>query len=100
MDLDKLVEFIDIGGPAMIRAAAKNYRNVAVVVDPGDYPDIISSIKAGEISRKPAPRTGKKSIRPHCCIRCGNQQLSLPAHFALPVNIIPAVHARETTALR
>ena len=50
MDLDKLVEFIDIGGPAMIRAAAKNYRNVAVVVDPGDYPGIIASVKTGDIS--------------------------------------------------
>ena len=34
MDLEKLIEFIDIGGPAMIRAAAKNYKDVAVVVDP------------------------------------------------------------------
>ena len=31
------IENIDIGGPAMIRAAAKNYNDVAVVVDPGDY---------------------------------------------------------------
>ncbi len=40
MKLDELIEYIDVGGPAMIRAAAKNYRDVAVVVDPQDYPMI------------------------------------------------------------
>ncbi|MGA2121788.1 MAG: bifunctional phosphoribosylaminoimidazolecarboxamide formyltransferase/IMP cyclohydrolase [Methanoregula sp.] len=62
MDLDKLVEFIDIGGPAMIRAAAKNYRNVAVVVDPLDYPGIISSIKAGDISESQRLVLAKKAF--------------------------------------
>ena len=37
LNLQELIEFIDIGGPAMIRAGAKNYKNVAVVVDPSDY---------------------------------------------------------------
>jgi len=36
-DLSRLIENIDIGGPAMIRAAAKNYKWVTTVVDPGDY---------------------------------------------------------------
>ncbi|MDD4136275.1 MAG: bifunctional phosphoribosylaminoimidazolecarboxamide formyltransferase/IMP cyclohydrolase [Methanoregula sp.] len=60
MSLDKLVEFIDIGGPAMIRAAAKNYRNVAVVVDPADYSEIIRSIKEGEISETQRLELAKK----------------------------------------
>src|SRR5262245_30951433 len=34
---DEALEHVDIGGPAMVRAAAKNFRDVAVVVDPGDY---------------------------------------------------------------
>ena len=38
MTLDNLIEYIDVGGPAMIRAAAKNFKDVAVVVDPADYP--------------------------------------------------------------
>jgi len=50
LDLDHLVEFIDIGGPAMIRAAAKNYRDVAVVVDPGDYPAVIRAAESGGFS--------------------------------------------------
>lgn len=49
MELEKLIEFIDIGGPAMIRAAAKNYRDVAVVVDPMDYPMIANVLRKGDI---------------------------------------------------
>jgi len=45
--LDEAIEQIDIGGPTMLRSAAKNYRDVAVVVDPGDYPAILKEMKAG-----------------------------------------------------
>ena len=45
---------IDIGGPCMIRASAKNFIRVASVVDPGDYGEIISEMKAG---------SGKLSLR-------------------------------------
>jgi phosphoribosylaminoimidazolecarboxamide formyltransferase/IMP cyclohydrolase len=48
-DLDGAIESIDIGGPAMIRAAAKNWANVAVVVDPGDYARVLEAIKAGTL---------------------------------------------------
>ena len=41
---DDCVENIDIGGPAMIRAAAKNHAHVAVVTDPGDYDDVIAAL--------------------------------------------------------
>jgi phosphoribosylaminoimidazolecarboxamide formyltransferase/IMP cyclohydrolase len=44
---DECVEQIDIGGPAMVRAAAKNHPSVAVVVDPARYPDIEKSLSAG-----------------------------------------------------
>ena len=43
---DVCVENIDIGGPAMIRAAAKNFADVAVVVDPADYPKILAELAA------------------------------------------------------
>ncbi|WP_308533943.1 bifunctional phosphoribosylaminoimidazolecarboxamide formyltransferase/IMP cyclohydrolase [uncultured Peptoniphilus sp.] len=42
---DELIEKIDIGGPAMIRAAAKNYRDVFIVTDPSDYNKIIDALK-------------------------------------------------------
>jgi len=42
---DECIENIDIGGPAMIRAAAKNHVGVGVVVDPADYDDVVTSIR-------------------------------------------------------
>ena len=44
---DDVVEQIDIGGPAMVRASAKNYANVAIVVSPESYPAIIDAVAAG-----------------------------------------------------
>jgi phosphoribosylaminoimidazolecarboxamide formyltransferase/IMP cyclohydrolase len=41
------VERIDVGGPAMVRAAAKNHASVAVVCDPGDYPLVEAAVAAG-----------------------------------------------------
>jgi phosphoribosylaminoimidazolecarboxamide formyltransferase / IMP cyclohydrolase len=45
-DFEECIENIDIGGPAMIRAAAKNHNDVAVVVDVGDYQDVLDELKA------------------------------------------------------
>jgi phosphoribosylaminoimidazolecarboxamide formyltransferase/IMP cyclohydrolase len=44
---DDLVEQIDIGGPAMVRAAAKNHASVAVVVNPDRYGDVVEAVRAG-----------------------------------------------------
>ncbi|MBR6408120.1 MAG: bifunctional phosphoribosylaminoimidazolecarboxamide formyltransferase/IMP cyclohydrolase [Clostridia bacterium] len=50
--LEDAIENIDIGGPTMIRAAAKNWQDVAVIVDPADYSKVIEEYKAnGEVSR-------------------------------------------------
>ncbi|GIL27609.1 bifunctional phosphoribosylaminoimidazolecarboxamide formyltransferase/IMP cyclohydrolase [Actinocatenispora comari] len=44
---DECIEQIDIGGPAMVRSSAKNHANVAVVVSPELYPELIEAIAAG-----------------------------------------------------
>ena len=44
---DEVVEQIDIGGPSMVRAAAKNHPSVAVVVDPARYADVLTAVGAG-----------------------------------------------------
>ncbi|MCF3124313.1 bifunctional phosphoribosylaminoimidazolecarboxamide formyltransferase/IMP cyclohydrolase [Streptomyces arenae] len=44
---DECVEQIDIGGPSMVRAAAKNHPSVAVVTDPKRYADVLAAVKAG-----------------------------------------------------
>lgn len=46
--LEDAIENIDIGGPAMLRSAAKNYKDVAVVCDPADYADIIAEMKKND----------------------------------------------------
>jgi len=47
LDLDGLVEEIDIGGPSMVRAAAKNHASVAIVTDPGRYGAILAALDDG-----------------------------------------------------
>ncbi|NVJ11710.1 bifunctional phosphoribosylaminoimidazolecarboxamide formyltransferase/IMP cyclohydrolase, partial [Myxococcus sp. AM001] len=49
-DLADAIENIDIGGPTMVRSAAKNHKDVAIVVNAGDYTGIIESLKAGGLS--------------------------------------------------
>jgi phosphoribosylaminoimidazolecarboxamide formyltransferase/IMP cyclohydrolase len=44
--LDDAIENIDIGGPAMVRSSAKNYKHVAIVTDPADYAGLIEEMKA------------------------------------------------------
>ncbi|MGN6241425.1 MAG: bifunctional phosphoribosylaminoimidazolecarboxamide formyltransferase/IMP cyclohydrolase [Cellulosimicrobium cellulans] len=44
---DEVVEQIDIGGPSMVRAAAKNHPSVAVVVDPARYDDVVAAVRDG-----------------------------------------------------
>jgi phosphoribosylaminoimidazolecarboxamide formyltransferase/IMP cyclohydrolase len=48
--LDEAIENIDIGGPSMLRSAAKNHERVAVVVDPDDYAIIVGAFKGGGLS--------------------------------------------------
>ncbi len=48
--LEDALENIDIGGPAMLRAAAKNFASVAVVVDPADYDWVAGKIASGELT--------------------------------------------------
>jgi phosphoribosylaminoimidazolecarboxamide formyltransferase/IMP cyclohydrolase len=63
--LEELIENIDIGGPTMIRAAAKNHQDVAVVVSPNDYPAILSELKSngGELSHKTKWELARKAFR-------------------------------------
>ncbi|HYX19900.1 MAG TPA: bifunctional phosphoribosylaminoimidazolecarboxamide formyltransferase/IMP cyclohydrolase, partial [Thermoanaerobaculia bacterium] len=42
----EVIEMIDVGGPAMIRAAAKNHKRVAVIVDPADYATVLQEVRA------------------------------------------------------
>src|SRR5262245_9172969 len=51
---DEIVENIDIGGPSMVRAAAKNYQHVGVIVDPEDYSSILAELRQNGCALYPA----------------------------------------------
>ena len=52
---EQAIEHIDIGGPSMLRSAAKNHERVVVVVDPDDYPKIIAALRAGSLTPGASP---------------------------------------------
>ncbi len=91
--LEELIENIDIGGPTMLRAAAKNYQDVAVVVSPADYPALIEEMRAsgGELSHETKWRLAKKVFRTtadyDAAISARLEQVeasaALPAHLSL-----------------
>lgn len=63
VSLAEAVEQIDIGGPSLLRAAAKNHARVTVVVDPADYVEVVESIAAGEVSDDVRRRLALKAYR-------------------------------------
>ena len=60
--LDDAVESIDIGGPAMIRASAKNHASVAVVVEPKDYDAVLAAIECDSLDEL-RPKLAAKAFR-------------------------------------
>ena len=63
--MDEKIENIDIGGPTMIRAAAKNFKWVSVVVSPKDYRSVGAAISNGGLTEKRRFSLAKKAFG-HC----------------------------------
>jgi phosphoribosylaminoimidazolecarboxamide formyltransferase/IMP cyclohydrolase len=59
---DECVEQIDIGGPSMVRAAAKNHPSVAVVVDPASYPAVVDAVRGGGFTLEERRRLAAKAF--------------------------------------
>ena len=59
---DEVVEQIDIGGPAMVRAAAKNHASVAVVTDPADYGALLDAVRAGGFDLRQRQRLAARAF--------------------------------------
>ena len=62
--LEDAIENIDIGGPTMVRAAAKNHPHVAIVTDPADYPDVLAEMQTHSCTVSDATRfnLAKKAV--------------------------------------
>jgi phosphoribosylaminoimidazolecarboxamide formyltransferase/IMP cyclohydrolase len=63
VSLEEALENIDIGGPSMIRSAAKNFPSVLVVVDPGDYDAILQKLRQGNIDSEYRKRLAQKAFQ-------------------------------------
>ena len=63
--LDEAIENIDIGGPSMLRSAAKNFKYVTVIIDPADYEAVLEEMKTsgGETTLKTRCRLSEKVFR-------------------------------------
>src|SRR5512145_1472632 len=57
---DDAIEHIDIGGPSMLRSAAKNHEDVLVVVDPADYPRVLTALQDNTVTRALRRELGRK----------------------------------------
>jgi phosphoribosylaminoimidazolecarboxamide formyltransferase/IMP cyclohydrolase len=63
VSLDEALENIDIGGPSMLRSAAKNFPSVLVVVDPGDYNTILQKLRQGNVDSEYRKRLAHKAFQ-------------------------------------
>ena len=61
--LEEALENIDIGGPTMIRSAAKNFPHVIVVVDPADYQPVLEKLRTGEIGTEERKKLAEKAFQ-------------------------------------
>ena len=59
---DPSIELIDVGGPSMLRGAAKNHASVAALCDPGDYTAVLAELRAGGISAETRSRLAAKAF--------------------------------------
>src|SRR6185295_16982479 len=111
--VEEAIENIDIGGPSMIRSAAKNFEDVAVVVDPSDYSAVADELDAnGEISRATRFRLARRAfettstydaaisdfLESSIKLDTSTQQLSVEKTDALPARL--TILAKKETDLR
>jgi phosphoribosylaminoimidazolecarboxamide formyltransferase/IMP cyclohydrolase len=59
----EIIEQIDIGGPALVRASAKNHGSVAVVTDPASYPEVLAAVRAGGFELADRRRMSVRAFR-------------------------------------
>lgn len=60
LEIDQAIEYIDIGGPTMLRAAAKNHKYCLPVIDPADYPQVITELQEGGLKLETRRRLAAK----------------------------------------
>jgi phosphoribosylaminoimidazolecarboxamide formyltransferase / IMP cyclohydrolase len=89
--LDDALENIDIGGPTMLRAAAKNYPSVIVVVDPADYAPLLDMLRAGNVTQPERRRLARKAFQHTASYDTAISQYLLDSQDVLPGNMTIAL---------
>ncbi len=99
----ELMEFIDIGGPTLIRACAKNFYRVGVVVDPKDYQWVAEKIREGGLSLEDRKRLAIKAFSltayydaliSHSLSKLFDMEF-MPDHWALPMKFLKSLRYGE-----
>lgn len=90
MPLPDLVEFIDVGGPAMIRAAAKNFRDVAVLVDPSQYALAVAALDRGGFSDDERLAFARAAFA-----RTAAYDAAISNRLNAPDDVFPTVYTRQ-----
>ena len=100
--LEQAIEQIDIGGPSMIRSAAKNYESVTVVVDPADYDEVLENVRDhdGETTLKLRERLAikafiKTSEYDRAIATFLNQEQTTDASFSLSLPLVTRLRYGE-----
>ncbi|WP_420961442.1 bifunctional phosphoribosylaminoimidazolecarboxamide formyltransferase/IMP cyclohydrolase [Brucella sp. IR073] len=83
-DYSTIVENIDIGGPAMIRAAAKNHAYVAIVTDPTDYTDVLAEL---DINKGALPYAFRQKLAANAFARTSAYDTAIAGWFAQATNV-------------
>jgi phosphoribosylaminoimidazolecarboxamide formyltransferase/IMP cyclohydrolase len=91
---DEAIENIDIGGPAMLRAAAKNHRFVSVVTDPADYGAIVESAKSDDDDPSLRLRLAQKAFQ-HVASYDAMIASYLAGNITNTANALPGVHTQS-----
>ena len=75
VEFEDIIENIDIGGPSMVRSAAKNFQDVAIVTSPADYEAIAKEMESsgGSLSLQDQVAAGAKGLRHHGGLRLGDR---------------------------
>jgi phosphoribosylaminoimidazolecarboxamide formyltransferase/IMP cyclohydrolase len=87
VETHEVIENIDVGGPALIRAAAKNHRHVVVVVDPEDYGPVLTGLQAGDVPEPMRRGLAAKAFR-HTAAYDATIAQQLPHHLGLAPSLV------------
>ncbi|HKC40632.1 MAG TPA: bifunctional phosphoribosylaminoimidazolecarboxamide formyltransferase/IMP cyclohydrolase, partial [Gemmatimonadales bacterium] len=90
------IEHIDIGGPSMLRSAAKNHAAVIVIVDPGDYASVIEDLKVGEVGEEKRRALATKVFAHTAAYDAAILGYLSRSQEFLPTTIVDILHQRQS----